>query len=223
MSNAISKGNLSPFQRWEMASFGDERPSQQAEKKITASLAEKISLEEISKLKETSHREGYANGYKEGYLAGLGEGKETAYAETKATIDTEVGQLKSLIESLSEQIHLTGKVVGSDLLGLALDLAERMLKTRIEVDPEIILPIVREAIDSLPSVQLPAQIFVHPVDAEILRTHAGDELSNAGWRIHADSHIERGGCKLETAQNMVDATIATRWHRLAEAVKKSNS
>lgn len=221
MSSVISKGSLSPFQRWEMASFGDDRPSHQAEKKVASTLAEKINLEEIQRLKESSHKDGYANGYKEGYISGLQEGKDAAYADTKTLIETEVIQLQSLMENVSEQINTASAVMGSELLGLALELAERMLKTRIDIDPEVILPIVREAIDSLPSMQQPAQIFVHPADAEILKLRAGDELINAGWRIHADNHIERGGCKIETAQNLIDATVETRWRRIAEAVKKS--
>ena len=219
----VPKGQMSAFQRWEMASFGDERPAHVAEQQVATNLAARINREELAKLKEITSREAYAAGYQQAYLVGLQEGKDAGFAASKAEIDVQVEQMKQLISSTAEQISAASAVMGKDLLSLAIELAEAMLKARIAIDPEVILPIVQEAIDQLPSVQQPAQIMVNPEDADILKNRIGEELSKTGWRVTADHHIERGGCRLETGQNSVDATLATRWDRLTAVLKKTTA
>ncbi|MES2070386.1 MAG: flagellar assembly protein FliH [Pseudomonadota bacterium] len=222
--STLSKGQMSAFQRWEMASFGDERPSQVAERTLATAAATKISQEEVQKIRETARKEGYADGYKEAYAQGLQQAQEDGHREGLASgkeiIDAELAAIQDIARHFAEQIAAANTLVAQDVFKLALDLSEAMMRTSLELDPELVIPIVREAIESLPSVQRPAQLIVHPRDAEIIRSRLGDELDKDGWRIVTDSHMEPGGCKLETAQNMVDASFSTRWHKLSDAMKK---
>jgi flagellar assembly protein FliH len=89
------------------------------------------------------------------------------------------------------------------------------------VKPELILPIVRDAIDVLPSVQQPAMLMLNPDDAAVVRAAIGDDLAKEGWRIAEDPDIERGGCRLDTASNQVDAQVESRWARLTQALGKN--
>ena len=64
MSNAfIPKEQQSAYQRWEMASFGDSRPSARAE---SAALATRVSIEEQAEIREAAQERGYAIGLAEG-------------------------------------------------------------------------------------------------------------------------------------------------------------
>lgn len=222
--STIPKGQMSAFQRWEMASFGDERPSQVAERNLNASVAAKAQQEEMHQAREQARKEGYAAGYKEAYALGLQQAQEDGHREGlaagKEIIDAELATVQSIAHHFAEQIASVHKLVTQDVFKLALDLSEAMLRTSLELNPELILPVVREAVESLPSVQRPAQLILNPSDAEIIRSHMGDELDKDGWRIVTDSHMEPGGCKLETAQNLVDASFSSRWHKLSDAMKK---
>ncbi|HTD06454.1 flagellar assembly protein FliH [Undibacterium sp.] len=222
--SGIPKGQMSAFQRWEMASFGDERPAQVAERTLAVATAARAHQEEAHQARESARKEGYAAGYKEAYALGLQQGQEDGhregYASGKEIIDAELEGVRAVAHHFAEQIASANTLVAQDVFRLALDLSEAMLRTSLELDPALVLPVVREAVESLPSVQRPAQLILHPKDAEIVRSHMGDELDKDGWRIVADSHMEPGGCKLETAQNLVDASVSTRWHRLTDAMKK---
>ena len=55
-----------------------------------------------------------------------------------------------------------------------------------------------------------------------MREQLGDELGKAGWRIVEDAKLARGGAMLQTAATQIDATIATRWQRLAAALGQSS-
>jgi len=68
--------------------------------------------------------------------------------------------------------------------------------------------------------QLPALLYLQPDDAALVREHLGEELSQNGWRLVEDPELQRGGCRMETGTNQVDATMQTRWRRIAESLSK---
>jgi len=211
MSNTLPKEKQSAYQRWEMASFGDDRPSQNISS--TASIA-KLS-EQISSARELARQEGYAAGLIDGRNKGLEEGRSQAAKE--------VMQIQSIAKSFQEEIAQANELIAQDMLDMSLDLAKAMLKSALAIRPDLILPIISEAVHYLPSVQQPALLSVNPADAVIVKQYMGEALSKSGWRIVEDKYIERGGCRVETASNQIDATTSTRWQRLTSALDKNNN
>lgn len=216
-SPVIPKEHLSAYQRWEMASFGDERPST-AHTAAALEQAIRKAGEEAARAREEAKRQGHAEGLAEGHAAGMQAGLQ----EGRAAAAREAEQLRKLAEAFAGETARAGETVAHDLLSLALDLAKAMLKTSLNVRPELVLPIVGDAIRYLPSVQQPAQLVVHPQDAVIVRQHMADELAAAGWRISEDAQMQRGGCRVETASNQIDAAPQVRWQRIAEALGKQS-
>ncbi len=212
MSNILPKEQQSPFQRWEMNSFGDNRPS--ARPAPAAAVTPKVSIEEIATIREEARIKGHAEGLADGRAEGLAQGRAEGAAE--------IEKLRQIAEQMGEEVLRADEVIAKDVLNLALDLAKAMLKTALAVRPELVIPIVSEAIRYLPSLQQPALLFLHPLDAAIVKTQMHDELSKAGWRIVEDNQVQRGGCRIETASNQIDAAMDTRWQRLAEALGKDS-
>lgn len=210
-SPVIPKEHLSAYQRWELASFGDERPSAQQVQE-TAAIATKLATEQIALQRDEARQQGYAEGYEQGHAAGL----EAARAEAAQML----APLAGLAEAFGNQLARANETVADDMLNLALDLAKAMLKTALKVRPELVLPVVGEAIRYLPTVQPPALVALNPQDVAIVKEHMGDELTKAGWRVVEDAQMERGGCRVETASNQIDATQQVRWQRIAEALGK---
>jgi flagellar assembly protein FliH len=210
MSSAIlPKEQQSAFERWEMRSFGDTRPSAQP---AAAAPAPKIGVEEIAAIREEARARGHAEGFAEGRAEGLAQGRAEGAAE--------VDHLRQVALQLGQEAARADQAIAGDVLDLALDLAKAMLKTALAVRPELVAPIVSEAIRYLPSLQQPALLMLNPLDAAIVKTQMQDELDKAGWRIVEDAQIQRGGCRIDTATNQIDATIDARWQRLAEALGK---
>lgn len=206
MSNAIlPKEQLSAYQRWEMASFGDNRPS------VLATVIPPPTAESIAKIREDARAEGYAAGQMQGVIAG------------RAEATAEIARLRQIAETFSTAAVQANEVIAQDMLDLTLDLAKAMLKTTLAVHPEVILPIIKEAISYLPTLQQPALLFLHPADLLLVKSHMGDQLESAGWQTIGDAQIERGGCRVETASNQIDATTSTRWQRLAAVLGKDHA
>ena len=217
MSDALPKERQTAYQRWEMASFGEpEAPPpppaepQQPQIDTEALLAE--AREQIAAAREQARREGLAEGLAQGYQTGMEQGRAQALEENTL--------LQQLSQAFGAEIAHAKELVAQDLLDLALDLAKAMLKTTLAIQPERVLPIVNDAIGYLPTLQQPALLFLHPDDALLVRERMGTELASAGWRVLDEAAMERGGCRIETASNQIDAATASRWQRIAASLGK---
>ena len=211
MSDAIlPKERQTAFQRWEMDSFGDTRPSARPEP--APPPPPRVGIEELAAIREEARAKGYAEGFAEGRAVGLAQGRDEGAAD--------MAYLRQIAGQLGEEAMAADQAIASDVLDLALDLAKAMLKSALSVRPELVVPIVSEAIRYLPSLQQPALLILNPLDAAIVKAQLHDELNQAGWRIVEDPQIRRGGCRIDTATNQIDASIDTRWQRLTEALGK---
>jgi len=235
----MSKDTQGAFKRWEMTSFGDERPSSlaariQAEERAAsiaaaaaaAAAAPTVPMTpamqfptaaELEALREDARAEGYAEGREEGRAAGHAEALEAGRLEVALEAET----LRAMAATFSGAITAADETIAADVLDLALHLARSMVRTAFTVRPELIIPIVREAIDYLPVLQQPAILALNPEDIEIVRAALSDELDKGGWRVVADPQVGRGGCKVDTASNQIDAQASARWARLAHALGKN--
>ena len=214
-ANVIPKEQQSAYERWELASFGDARPSARAS---AQSAITKLANEQAASMREEARQTGYAEGHAEGHAAGLAAGLQAGHAE----VAREVALLRQIMASFGAEVAQANEVIAQDMLDLALDLAKAMLKTALAIRPELVLPVVGEAIRYLPSLQQPALLHLNPQDAALIKDHMADELTKSGWRVAEDIQMARGGCRVETASNQIDATISTRWQRIAEALGKES-
>lgn len=248
--STIPREKQTAFQRWEMTSFGDERPSvvaeREAEQRAHAAEqarhdAEQRVYEQIEAQQELAdigppvpppivyptveeleaiREEARTSGYEEGHEAGHADGHKEALDAGKKVTDEALEHVRALADSFSTALREADQLIANDVLELALQLAKGMLKSALPAKPELIIPIVREAIEYLPVLQQPALLVLHPDDAEVVKAGIGEELTKGGWRVVIDASIGRGGCKVDTASNQIDATAAARWERLTHALGK---
>ena len=208
----IPKEQLTAYQRWEMASL--DEPSN----KVAA--ASSSTNEELVAIREQARREAYTKGLAEGYQTGHSEGLEAGLAESRGQTALLINQFSSIVENFNNELAQADNLIAADLLDLAMNIAQAMIKTALPIRPELVIPIINEAIRELPALQRNAKLILNPDDATLVKQHLFDELSQNGWSIIEDSQIEAGGCRIETSSNQIDATLSTRWERLALALGK---
>jgi flagellar assembly protein FliH len=213
----MQKEMQTAYERWELASFGDDRPSvvarraaeQQARQQAAALVP---SADELAAIREAARAEGYAAGQAAGHADGLAQGRGAAQAET--------ARLKGIADGFGQAVARADETIAGDVLELALHLARAMTRSAFEIRPELVVPVVREAIGYLPVLQQPARLMLNPADAALVQASIGDELEKTGWRVVEDAQVARGGCRIDTASNQIDAQAATRWQRLTQAFGK---
>lgn len=220
VSQIIPRERLATYERWEMgafeksaasamgsaSSFGAEEPEQP-----TAVILPTV--EQIERIHQEAHQEGYAAGYRAGREAGYEAGCEQAAMEA--------AKLQSLFSSLQRALVDANRAIGNDLLTLALDLARQMVREALKVKPELVLAVVRESIHNEAAFSQPPQLYLHSEDAALVREHLSQELNDA--TVCVDTRLERGDCRVKTGSGQVDATLATRWQRIAQALGQNSS
>jgi flagellar assembly protein FliH len=207
MSNVISSADQTACRPWEIASFeGDPHAARQA-RHAGVNLP---TIEQISAIQEQARQEGYQAGHAEGYAQG----------QQKAALETT--RLRKLADGFSAEVSQADERISQQVLDLSIDLARAILKTALAVRPELVIPIVKEAVRYLPAMQQPALLFLNPDDAALVKDRIGDELDKLGWQVADDAHLVRGGCRVETANNQIDASLPTRWQRLAASLSKES-
>ena len=237
----IPKEQQSAYQRWEMTSFGDERPSTLARRAAMAPPAPASpsaatpapdqgeivrnvpmpTAEELEAIRENARAAGYAEGLHEGRAAGQAQGYADGAAAGQLEASAELEHLRTIAATFSDAVAQADETIAHDVLELALHLARSMVRTALDVRPELILPVVQEAIGYLPVLAQPALLTLNPLDAELVRAAMGQELIKDGWRIAEDIGMARGGCKVDTASNQIDAQAAARWGRLTHSLQSN--
>jgi flagellar assembly protein FliH len=228
MTRFIPKEQLTAYQRWEVAAFDEAEKAaaaavlEAAESSARAAEAalesERIAAEiaqqnaepppvlptaaEIERMHIEAHEQGYAAGYAEGI----------------ADVQASAAQIDTLLTSLQQSLTELDQHVADQLLATAVEIASQVLHQSLRIKPELLLPVVREAIATLhPHAGQPA-LFAHHDDAVLIRTHLGDLLAHNNWRIIEDGTLSPGGCRVELGASEVDATLETRWRRVIESI-----
>ncbi len=204
-STVIPKEQLTPFERWELASF-DSHPDGKNPGTAQRKTA-RTTVAEVENIRQQAHDEGR----EAGYAAGLQQARD------------EAAQVHALMQNLQDALTQWDEQMAQSLLDLSLEVARKMVCETLQVKPDVILKIVSEAIGSLPHFNQNAHLILHPDDAELVRRHMGEQLSHAGWKIFTDIQVARGGCRVETAHSHVDATTEARWKRIVESIGQDKS
>ncbi|MFN0313495.1 MAG: flagellar assembly protein FliH [Burkholderiales bacterium] len=157
----------------------------------------------------------------EGYSLGFSEGRKQASEHDIA----ERNALKGLMDSLGLLRQELEKDLAGEVLSLSLELAKLMIRQSLALNPEAVLAVLREVMGALPGLSQQTVLHLHPDDAALVKPllAADPTLAQITWKVSEDSRIERGGCRLETPQSEVDASMATRWSRLVAVLGKEDT
>jgi flagellar assembly protein FliH len=188
------------------------------------------SADDIQRIYHDAHKEGYEAGlvegleagHTEGHEAGHAEGHEAGYAKGYEEAVSKAAPLAPLFSSFTAAVEEFRQEISADVVALALDLAKQMLREALAAKPELLIPVVKSAMEGLPQgAELP-QIHLHPLDAALVQDLLQAELAQASWKVVEDLRIERGGCRIESTTAEIDATMPSRWQRIAAALGQNH-
>ncbi len=226
MTGYIPKEKLTAYQRWELAAFDEEAaappkavetpaaepaPPAAAPAPAAPPAADAVpeeppialpTAEDIERIHEEAHKQGYEAGYAEGI------------ADAHAAAE----QMENLLDGVKQAVQGVDQHVADQLLATSVEIANQVLRQSLQIKPDLLLPIVREAIAALHYNTGHPALFVHPLDAALIRANMGEQLAHNNWRILEDSSLTRGGCRIELGASEVDSTLETRWKRVIESI-----
>jgi|CXWL01.1.fsa_nt_gi flagellar assembly protein FliH len=173
-----------------------------------------LTVDEIESMQKQAYNEAFAQGklegYQQGFDQGLIEGSKQAYDENSGNLHKKAAEFAGLIESLRDPFKALDEEVERELVKLSIAIATQIIRREIKLDPGQVIASVRAAINALPLSSQKIQLYLHPEDAELVRSALSlDEMSTA-WGVVEDPLITRGGCKVDTDISHVNATVENR-------------
>lgn len=222
----IPKEELVTFQRWQAGSF-DKRPAPipppvhpvtQIEEPLVGTEKPHEATPSVKLPTADDIERIYEEARTSGYEAGLAEGIATAAQAAQEDMALHSERFNALIRNLQTALNEFDQTVAEQMLALSIEIAAQLTRGVIAAKGDALLPIIREALTTLPLHHAHVVLRMNPADAEIVRSLLGEEFTQTGTQILEDSEISPGGCLLQAGASEVDATIETRWKRVLEAI-----
>ena len=161
-----------------------------------------------AQLEATSIKE---SAIKDGYNQGLEKAQE------------DIEELRSSIREFFSYKENVAKEMAKDILEIALDVAQTIIKKEVEQDKEILLNTVIDILKSNVKTDERVTLKVSPEDVDFVRLSVPDMLSiaqtEAKISVMAQDNIEKGSVIVETSSGVVDASFRTQLDVLREAFK----
>ncbi|MBY0113913.1 MAG: hypothetical protein K2Y21_13935 [Phycisphaerales bacterium] len=196
-----------------------ERTKSEAEAMLAAARAERERL--ISNAREEGLRLGREQGYREGHEKGSAEGRQQAIAAVGAELKTlQETWLKTIdaFEASRDALLLEAR---TEVLRLACEIAELVVKRTVELKPDTIVDQVDAA---LAMVVRPTRVrlAINPEDKPLIDDALPGLLARYANATHVDvseeTSIPRGSATLRTMGGAIDAQVSTQLARIIDSV-----
>ena len=155
------------------------------------------------------------------YAEGFAQGQAQTALEWQRRMDEYIAQqgqeaaqrLQSVLQTLDASLIDMQQQMAQQVLELACDIARQVVRQELSVNPNALLPVVREAVGMLVTEGRPATVRLNPVDMEAMAEPLREEVNAPGVQWMADAAVPAGGCLVESAGTVVDGSIDKRWQR----------
>lgn len=211
--------DMSAYERWELPNLQEgvvpkkSFSTRQEVKPLTAEDIEKIRAEAYQDGLKQGHTEGLNKGVIEGRKKGLQIGREEGLKLGRVDAEKELiankQSLETLCKSLLSPIEEQHDELEQVLLNTTLALVRAVIHTETRQNSELIKAAVSKCLESLPKSASGISIQLHPDDYSIVTPIISQMAPDA--RLSPNSALVRGGCVVETNQQVLDYTIEKRF------------
>jgi len=215
-SELIRAKDVAVFDRWAIPSFdpeveepapAPEAPEPEPEPQIEEVAVEDVkplTLEEVEAIRQDAYNEGFATGEKDGFHAGQLKAKQ----EADVALAAKLAHFLATGKALRDNATSPADALEQGLVDLVSQMTRQVIQRELTTDSSQIRHVLREALKLLPMGAENIRIHVHPQDFELVK--ALRERHEETWRILEDDALQPGGCRVETEQSRIDASVETR-------------
>ena len=181
------------------------------------------SEELLKTVREEAHKTGYDDGYKDGKADGIKDGKEHIEDELADIVRQANDDAQKTIRDAKEQTAEYFIRAEDDVVKVVLMAIEKILPQHFLDVPQVILPVVREAIKHVRD-QKEIKVHVEPYSYDLIlmaRSEFQSMLTDgtAIIEIVSDEALKPGDCVIETPNGAVDARLSTQLNLMKSAIQ----
>ncbi len=189
-----------------MESTGPEE-EQASEPQINSEELHRRKLLELERSTQQIERDAYSQGFAQGEKDGFDYGQKSAQV------------VKSQLERIAQNMEALPAKILKDyrnwLIRTSISIARQLVNREIRTSPEIVADTVTTLLEEAEE-HGDLTVYLNPNDLEIVEKRADLTLGANGKHISlkADKDLERGGCRIESAAQLMDASIVTLFENL---------
>ncbi|GIV07859.1 MAG: hypothetical protein KatS3mg017_1061 [Fimbriimonadales bacterium] len=211
-----------PFPEYRPAPNNEDAPDLDA-LRAEAEAIRLQAIQDAERIREQALREGYQRGYEQGYADGEQDAQQQVDEALQRTVADLRAQVEQVIQSVQAQYHEYLQHAETQMLELVLEIARKIVREELKLQPEHALAIVRDVLRRVHGfVQI--RIRVNPLDLELIRQNRAALLHIVdgveGIEIVEDRRVDPGGCIIETEHGIYDARIKTQLGELERVMRE---
>lgn len=195
----ITAGEIENCERWKLPQVesGEHKP-----------VYGPLTARQLEYIQTQAYNEGFAQGQQDGYTAGFKEAKNKITA------------LEHLFLHLFEPAQQLDEAVDQQLLDLLQILLSQFLQREINLQPDYVINIVKQAKALLPVLTRHVCLYLHPDDLILIKeTKIIPEQGENPWRIIEDKNLLRGGCRIESDTTRLDASLEAQIRSMMQTLQ----
>ncbi len=179
---------------------------------VTIEDVKPLTLDEVEAIRQDAWNEGFSTGEKDGFHAG----QLKAAQEAEIALASKVQALENIMRELFEPIANQDQELEETMLELVMQISQQVIQRELKIDSSQIKHVVRESLKLLPMGSEAVRVYVNPQDFEQIK--ALRERHEESWKIIEDDDLLPGGCRFESVNTQINASIETRIEHIATQI-----
>jgi flagellar assembly protein FliH len=221
-SRFIPVEEIDDVAQWNFGSIDTAAQTLAAQVKVReAALLETQTAENLKKSYQDGFTAGRAQGHKTGHAQGYDLAKAELQQQYKKQMDDflakqarqEADRLIPIFAKIQSDLADAAQVMAQGVLELSCEVARQILRQELSINPHVLVPVIREALDLLGAEHKSAVLRMNTVDVDVFLPLVEHQFADMQITLRADNTILPGGCHIESAGTVVDASLQKRWQR----------
>ncbi len=161
-------------------------------------------------IEEEAYSKGYAQGEKDGFEVGK---------KSMLIVKDRIERLLAGLEELPQKVFNDYR---DWLLSSSLSIARKIVGIELSTQPQALAPLIDALLHEAEAHQT-LTLCLNPKDLDLLEKHMDlkqrSEEARHPFNLRTDDSLERGGCRLESDIQFIDATLETRFSLLEQTLR----
>lgn len=153
--------------------------------------------------------------------------KQSAYQEGfNAGLQQAEADLENFRNTLGAFMGAEDRVfneIAPNILGIAMEIAQKIIKTEVKSDPQIVLDTIMDVLKTLSKNEPKIILRINPLQVQYIKDTLPEQIRLLGMdtklSIISDESITEGGCIVQTNNGLVDASIEAQLDIVQNALR----
>ncbi len=149
--------------------------------------------------------------FEEGYKAGIEKANE------------DIGFFREQLKTFLTAPKEVFEYIAPDILEISVDIAKKIIKKEVSSDPQVVMNIILDILKTVSKSEPKILIKVNPAEVQFVKDNMPNALYELGVEtkvsVVGDESLQAGGCKFETSNGIVDASIDAQTEIIKKALR----